>query len=264
MNDTLSGKRAYITGGASGLGAACASLFAESGARVVISGLASSVDKGTEIVDDITANGGDALFVPCDVTDVDACGAATDKAIEFLGGIDVLVTSAGIATHPQFPLDTPLVETTPEHWAMVLDVNLTGTFYSVQHVARRMIAQQTGGSIITIASAAAKRPSKGPYSVSKAGVWMLTRALAVELGTYGIRVNSIAPGVIETPMLDAVAPEQYEAWKSKQEASLPLARLGQPLEVAQTARFLASQDSGYMTGSLLQPDGGLITSRAGG
>lgn len=260
----LRGSRAYITGGASGLGAASAALFAAEGATVVIADQPGAEERAAQVVESILQAGGKAHFVPCDVTSLEQTTAAVAQARELLGGIDVVLTSAGVASHPNHPIETSVLDTTPEHWDFVLGVNLTGTLYSTQCTARVMIEQGTGGSIITIASVAAKRPSKGAYSVSKAGVWMLTRALSLELGQHGIRVNAIGPGVIDTPMVAEIAADDHAAWRSTQEASLPLGRLGQPIDVARTALFLASEDSSYFTGSLLHPDGGLVNSRAGG
>jgi NAD(P)-dependent dehydrogenase (short-subunit alcohol dehydrogenase family) len=141
----------------------------------------------------------------------------------------------------------------------VLDVNLTGTFLALQATARQMVAQGTGGSIITIASVAAKQPEAGPmsYAVSKAGVWMLTKSAARSLGKAGIRVNSIGPGFIDTNMtaMATAIPEARDMFL----AGLPLGRLGTPRDVADTALFLASDESSYFTGEILHPDGGFFT-----
>ena len=138
-------------------------------------------------------------------------------------------------------------------------MNLTGTFLAVQATARQMVEQGSGGSIVTIASVAAKHPEAGPpsYAVSKAGVWMLTKAAARSLGPAGIRVNSIGPGFIATNMtaMATAIPEVTEMFL----ANLPLGRLGTPREVADTALFLASEESAYFTGEILHPDGGFFT-----
>lgn len=263
----LEGRRAFITGGSSGIGAACATLFAAEGAVVTIASLESTSGRAESVVAEIEAAGGSAHFVTCDVASHAATAAAVAEACRLMGGIDTVVTSAGVASHPDHPIATPLIDTTAEHWHHVLDINLTGTLYTAQLTARAMIEHGGGGSIITLASVAAKRPTRGVYSVSKAGVWMLTRALSMELGRHAIRVNAIGPGVIETPMLvdaEGGATDDYEAWKLASAATLPLGRLGQPVDVARVALFLASDDSAYLTGSLLHPDGGLANSRGGG
>ena len=145
-----------------------------------------------------------------------------------------------------------------EAWQAVLDVNLTGTLLAVQAAARQMLSRG-GGSIITIASIAAKHPEAGPvaYGVSKAGVWMVTKQAAQALGPAGIRVNAIGPGYIDTNML-AVMKEMPGAIEQIV-GRLPLRRLGRPVDVANAALFLASDESAYFTGELLHPDGGFVT-----
>jgi 3-oxoacyl-[acyl-carrier protein] reductase len=141
----------------------------------------------------------------------------------------------------------------------VIDVNLTGTFLAVQAAARHMVGAGTGGSIVTIASVAAKHPEAGPvaYAVSKSGVWMLTKHAARSLGPRGIRVNAIGPGFIDTNMTKLIG--ELPMVKDQFLASLPLGRFGTPEEVASTALFLASDESSYFTGEILHPDGGFFT-----
>jgi NAD(P)-dependent dehydrogenase (short-subunit alcohol dehydrogenase family) len=155
----------------------------------------------------------------------------------------------------------------------VLDVNLDGTFRCARAFAAHLNAAQQPGSIITLASLAAKKPRGGVYAVSKAAVWMLTRVLATELGPYGIRVNDVAPGLIDTPMLaqrtslaggQGTVGSPIEEFYAAEIARLPLRRLGTADEVASVVEFLASDDASYITGSLLSPDGGFATLEAGG
>ncbi len=162
-----------------------------------------------------------------------------------------------------------LLDLEPEHFAFVLDVNVTGVFLTARAAARRML--DTGGSIVVLASIAAKRPTAGVYSVSKAGAWMLTRCLAHELAPHRIRVNAIGPGYVETELLDGMArrsggpdADAQARWRTTREQQVPLQRLGQPLEIAQTALFLVSDEGSYFTGSLLHPDGGFASAFAGG
>ncbi len=265
MGETLGGRAVLITGGASGIGAACAERFAAEGAAVVVGDLRPASGAAGTLVERIRTHGGRAHSLECDVTSPSSVASLIDAAVGLVGPLHCCVASAGVATHPDHGFETGLVDIAPEHWSHVLDVNLTGTLHTAQACARHMINNDTAGSIITLASFAAKRPTRGVYSVSKAAVWMLTRALAEELGQHGIRVNSIAPGVIDTPMVGpASGSHDSEAWKAAQAARTTLGRIGQPDDVAAVALFLASPDSAYLTGSILHPDGGLASSFAGG
>lgn len=264
----LAGKRAVITGGASGIGAACARLFATEGAAVVVADLEGSRGPGEELAEELPT----AVFVPCDVRVEHEVERAFDECVRRYGGVDTVVASAGVGRHPAQPrssgtLTGELLLTGLEHWRFVLDVNLLGVFLTARAAARRMIASGTEGSIVVLASIAAKRPTKGVYSVSKAGVWMLARCLAEELGPHGIRVNALGPGIIRTPMTSAGAEEagtSVEEYWARQLRALPLRRIGEPEDVARSALFLCSDESAYLTGSILHPDGGMASTIGGG
>jgi NAD(P)-dependent dehydrogenase (short-subunit alcohol dehydrogenase family) len=264
----LDGKVALVTGGGNGIGRACCQRFVEEGASVVIADVLDTA--GEEAA---SALGDRSAFIHLDATSAADNEAAAQLAVDRFGGLDILVTAAGIS-HAGYrsgdmsadlallesrgvvePKDQ-FLETSAEEWQKVLDVNLTGTLLAVQAAARRMSA---GGSIITIASIAAKHPEAGPvaYSVSKAGVWMLTKQAARLLGPSGIRVNAIGPGFIETNMT-AILREIPEV-SQMIATTLPLRRIGTPREVANTALFLASDESSYFTGEILHPDGGFVT-----
>ncbi|MFI5042339.1 MAG: SDR family NAD(P)-dependent oxidoreductase [Acidimicrobiales bacterium] len=270
----LAGKVAVVTGGANGIGRACCERFAAEGADVVI-GDVQAADATTAAVE---ALGRRAVARHLDAGSPADNDALMRCALDQFGGLDIVVTAAGIShaayrsgdlandlarlTNPgraqldparQFA-DFPIGE-----WQAVLDVNLTGTFLAVQAAARSMLALGRGGSIITIASIAAKHPEAGPvaYGVSKAGVWMVTKQAAQSLGPAGIRVNAIGPGYIDTNML-AVMKEMPGAVE-RIVAGLPLRRLGTPLDIANAAVFLASDESSYFTGEILHPDGGFVT-----
>lgn len=266
----LSGRRALVTGGASGIGAATATLFAAEGAAVVIADLPSHREAADALVAGIEKEGGLARFVPTDVTDPGAVETAVATCVEAFGGIDAVVASAGVSAHPgRTGSFNSLLDLEPEHFAFVLDVNVTGVFLTARAAARRML--DTGGSIVVLASIAAKRPTAGAYSVSKAGAWMLTRCLAHELAPHRIRVNAIGPGYVETELLDGMArrsggqdADAQARWRTTREQQVPLQRLGQPLEIARTALFLVSDEGSYFTGSLLHPDGGFASAFAGG
>ncbi len=272
----LDGRVAVVTGGANGIGRACCDRFAEEGADIVVGDV--DDDQGAATVKAVEALGRRALYRRTDATSEADNEALMQAAADELGGVDVVVTAAGIShagyrsgdveSERRFmaeraPLlqDLPrqLLETRSDEWEAVLDVNLTGTFLAVRAAARRMVPRGRGGSIITIASIAAKHPEAGPpaYAVSKAGVWMLTKQAARLLGPAGIRVNAIGPGFIQTNMTALLweLPDIGERILER----LPLGRVGTPREVANTALFLASDESSYFTGEILHPDGGFVT-----
>jgi NAD(P)-dependent dehydrogenase (short-subunit alcohol dehydrogenase family) len=230
-------------------------------------------DAASEAAASLQRDGGTAGFVRYDATSVDDNHAAVERAVDELGGLDIVVTAAGVshagyrsgvwppAAGREISLDpmARFTELPVDEWREVLDVNLTGTFLALQAAARRMLAAGRGGSIITIASIAAKHPEAGTpaYGASKAAVWMLTKHTAMLLGSAGIRVNAIGPGFIDTNMtmpLKAV-PELYDQFIGQ----VPMGRMGTPLEIANTALFLASDESSYFTGEILHPDGGFYT-----
>jgi NAD(P)-dependent dehydrogenase (short-subunit alcohol dehydrogenase family) len=270
----LAGKVAVVTGGANGIGRACCERFAAEGADVVIG----DVQDADATVAAVEAHGRRAVTRRLDAASPAGNEALMQAAVAELGGLDVLVTAAGIShaayrsgdvandlarfsdpARAQADPARQFAEFPLEEWRAVLDVNLTGTFLAVQAAARRMLALGKGGSIITIASIAAKHPEAGPvaYGVSKAGVWMVTKQAAQSLGPAGIRVNAIGPGFIDTNML-AVMKEVPGALDAIV-ARLPLRRMGTPLDVANAAVFLASDESAYFAGEILHPDGGFVT-----
>jgi len=274
----MSGKVAVITGGANGLGKASALRFTEEDAKgIVVADMLE--DAGLETVSMIEKAGGKAIFVSLDAVNRLNNEEMIEAAITEFGSIDVLVTAAGI-THQNYlsgdreaevkmaikraqEIENPaqqFVDGSLEEWQKVLDVNLTGTYFAIQAAASAMIEQNRGGSIITLASIASKHPDAGPtpYVVSKAGVWMLTKKAARELSPANIRVNAIGPGFIETHMttiFEIAPPERVEETLK----SVPMGRRGLPIEIANTALFLASDESSYMTGEILHPDGGYFT-----
>ena len=268
MSGRLEGQVAVITGGASRLGRATAERFAREGADVVIADL--HEDRGQEVVSAVKAQGRRAIFMQTDTSKEAACEALADAAVAEFGKIDTLVAAAGIshalyesgkATQTvQANREASLLINKPaEYWEKVLDVNLTGVMLTDRAVARRMIKNGNGGTLINIASGAAKIPLPGAadYCVSKAGVLMLTQTLALELATYGIRVNAIGPGYMETPMTESLRSDEERTRQLV--SSIPLKRLGVPEDVANTAIFLASDESSYFTGEILFPTGGLFT-----
>ena len=274
----MSGKVAVITGGANGLGRATALRFVQEKAKGII--VADMLEEaGLETVQLLKDAGGKAVYVSLDAVNRRENQSMIEAALTEFGSVDVLVTAAGI-THQDYlsgdkeaevkmaikraqEIENPaqgFIDGSLEEWQKVIDVNLTGTYFALQAAAAAMIEQGKGGSIITLASIAAKHPDAGPtpYVVSKAGVWMLTKKAARELAPENIRVNAIGPGFIETHMttiFEIAPPERVEETLK----SVPMGRRGLPIEVANAALFLAYDDSSYMTGEILHPDGGYFT-----
>jgi NAD(P)-dependent dehydrogenase (short-subunit alcohol dehydrogenase family) len=266
----LDGKRAIITGGASGLGAAMADRFAGEGAAVAVIDLPRMAERAAVLVDELKSAGASACFVAGDVLEAGSIRGAIDQAALQMGGVDICVASAGVAAHPDAGF-RGFLDLDPDHFDFVNNVNVRGVFLTAQRCAQLMIDAGRGGSIVTLASIASKRPSAGVYSVSKAAVWMLTRSLAGELAPYKIRVNAIGPAYVTTEMLAGIAssavgddPAAQQAWYDDRAAQLPLGVLPSPLDIANTALFLCSDDAASFTGSILHPDGGMNSSSGGG
>jgi NAD(P)-dependent dehydrogenase (short-subunit alcohol dehydrogenase family) len=259
MGSRLASKNALITGGASGIGRATALLFAEEGANVCVADrqLASAEETAAQV----RKLGRRALAVEVDVSAPAQVEAMVSRARDELGGIDVVLAAAGVS-YAGYGTGAPsqyklLHEKSFEEYRRVLDINLDGVFLTCTAVAREMVKAGRGGRIIAISSGAAKIPIKGSgeYCVSKAGVWMLMKCMALELGRFGITANAIGPGVIDTPMTKEL---QQGDRIQRMVGHVPLGRLGQPRDVANTALFLASEEGAYFTGSILHPDGGII------
>jgi len=274
VSGRLQDRVAVVTGGGNGIGRACCERFAEEGADVVVADVLD--DAGRAVAAEVERRGRRARFVHCDATSASDNDVVMQAAVDELGSLDVLVTAAGIS-HPAYRSGdvtqareliagatertanpaAAFVDTELDGWHEVLAVNLTGTFLALQAAARRMIPQGRG-AIVTVASIAAKNPEAGPvaYSVSKAGVWMLTKQAARALGPAGIRVNALGPGYIDTNMTLILREAGVEEMLV---GGLPIARMGRAREVADAALFLASDDASYVTGEILHPDGGYFT-----
>lgn len=252
----LTGKTAIVTGGAMGIGAAIAARLAEAGASVVIADVNQSA--AGEIVARIERQGGAAIAIRADAGRVEDAQRVAQEAARVFGHVDILVNDAGV-----FPF-SPALELTEAQWDHVLDINLKGTFFYAQAAAKQMVAQNTPGVIVNIASIDGLHPTGflAHYDASKGGVVMVTKSLAKELGAYHIRVNAIAPGGVDTPGAEkAMAPQpggNAAGVVDDMMARIPLGRIGQPDEIALAAIFLTSPASSYMTGSLVVVDGGFL------
>ena len=248
----VAGKVALVTGGASGLGAASARLLAREGARVLLTDLAE--EAGETVAASIRDAGGDVRFLRQDTTVEADWKGAVDAVIRRWSRLDVLVNNAGVAGN-----NASIVETSIEEWHRVLAVNLDGVFLGIKYCVPVMTGGG-GGSVINLSSILGKVAfaRAGAYCASKAGVALLTKAAAIELAASSIRVNSIHPGFIDTPMVakGLAGMENANQIRLQIEAAHPIGRLGEPIDIAEGVLFLASDASRFMTGSELVIDGG--------
>ena len=249
MSGRLAGKVAVITGGASGIGWQTVQLFVTEGAKVVIGDNNAALlgQRGSEL------GSATAATAAVDVTQESDIERLVGLAVDRFERIDVAVNCAGIGflgAVDEHPVD---------RWRAVLDVCLTGTFLAVKHEARMML-DHGGGAIVNISSISGRQVSEGmaAYCSAKAGVDMLTRVAAVELGPRGIRVNAIAPGFVETPMTAPTRGESRQAFLD----AIPLGRAGQPTDIARAALFLVSEEAAWVNGETLVVDGGAVQREA--
>jgi NAD(P)-dependent dehydrogenase (short-subunit alcohol dehydrogenase family) len=246
----LAGQVCVVTGGGSGIGAGTARRFAAVGATVAI--LDRDRDGAESVASEIARGGGHAMGLEVDVTDIDAVTKAALQVSGELGACSVLVNNAAVQ------LAQPLMTLDIERWRRALDVNLTGAFACAQVFGAQMIAAASRrGSIVNIGSITGEtpRPDGGAYSASKAGIAMLSRQLAVELGRHGIRSNTVAPGFVRTPLSERTY--QDPAVARRREDMVPLGRIGDIGEIADVVMFLASIRAAYVTGQTIVVDGGL-------
>jgi len=250
--EDLKNKVAIITGARQGMGKAHALKLAQQGCKVVVADI--SQDDCGKVVDEIKAMAGEAIAVKCDISKKVEVDAMVEKTIKEFGRIDILVNNAGICQFSSF------LDLTENDWDKTLDINLKGYFLCSQAASREMVKQKKG-VIVNIASIAMGQIGMGfpgivHYCASKGGIVAMAEAMALELAPFGIRINSIAPGAIDTPMMDSTKqnPKALEGIL----ASIPLHKFGKPEDIANAVAFLASDESSYMTGSVVVVDGGWL------
>jgi glucose 1-dehydrogenase len=256
ISNLLLNKVVIVTGGNSGIGKSIVEILAELGAKVVID-YRSHPEATEELEREIGAYGGSSYGVHADVSKLDELQNLVDAAVAKYGRLDVMVNNAGIETR------TSILDTTPDDYDKVLNVNLRGVFFATQFAAKQMIAQGGGGRIINISSVHEDwpMPNNTPYCCAKGGVRMMTRTAALELAPHGITVVNVGPGAVATPINDSTMnnPELL----AKLNAAIPLGRMAQPEEIAKVVAFLASDAASYITATTVFADGGIMQSSPG-
>ncbi|MDF2803019.1 MAG: 3-oxoacyl-(acyl-carrier-protein) reductase [Anaerocolumna sp.] len=243
----LENKVALVTGGSRGIGRAISISLASNGALVVVN-YCGSKEKADEVVKEITVNGGRAVAYQADITDANAVKSMFDYIMNEFKSLDILINNAGITK------DNLILKMTEEEFDQVINTNLRGVFSCLKQASRIMLKQKRG-SILNLSSVSGihGNPGQVNYSAAKAGVVGMTKTLAKELGSRGITVNAIAPGYIKTDMTDVLKAEL----KDKIAEAVPLKRLGNPEDIAEMATFLVSPKASYITGQVIEIDGGL-------
>lgn len=256
LSSLLAGKVAIVTGGNSGIGKSIVECLAQLGAKVVID-YRSHPEATEALEEEIGSYGGCSFGVQADVSKLDDLQRLVDTAVSRYGRLDVMVNNAGIETR------TSIIDTTPDDYDKVLNVNLRGVFFATQYAAKQMIAQGGGGRIINISSVHEDwpMPNNTPYCCAKGGVRMMTRTAALELAPHGITVVNVGPGAVATPINDSTMnnPELL----AKLNAAIPLGRMAQPAEIARVVGFLASDAASYITATTIFADGGIMQSSPG-
>ncbi len=244
----LKDKVAIVTGATKGIGVAVAEEFVKEGAKVVVTGR--TVELGQKVVDDIKAQGGDAIFVRCDVSDKADVDNLVKTTVEYYGTVDIVINNAGVNHSADF------FDISEEDWDWVMGVDLKGTFLVSQSAARVMVEQEKPGVIVNISSVMAQLAlaDQIPYCAAKGGVNQLTKAMALSLIDKGIRVNCVAPGPVMTELMERVV--HNEAKHKQLMDRLPIGYIASCEEIARVCVFMASDDASYFIGQTIYPDGG--------
>jgi NAD(P)-dependent dehydrogenase (short-subunit alcohol dehydrogenase family) len=246
----FAGKAVLVTGASRGIGRACAISFAESGADAVAVNYIASKDEADKTVESIRKLGAKSQAFKTDVSRSAEVNQLVNSVEAEFGRIDILVNNAGVLKR------TPFLEITEAEWNWVMDIDLKGYFLVGQAVARRMVAQKIAGCVVNVSSIMQDRPGTNlaHYATAKAGVAMLTKSMAIELAPFGIRVNAVAPSIIETDVnKENIADPE---WRKNRLERIPLGVFGKPEDVAKAVLFLASEDSKFSTGRTIFMDGG--------
>ncbi len=247
----LQDRVAIVTGAGQGIGAETAKRLAQDGAKVAVFDLNEEV--GRETVQAIQSNGGEAIAVGCNVSDVEQVDAAVEKVASHFGRIDILVNNAGVTR------DNLLFKMSVEDWDMVMNVHLKGSFLCAKAVQKFMVKERYGKIINISSTSALGNRGQANYSAAKAGLQGFTRSLAMELGPFNINVNSVGPGYIVTDMTKATSERvglDFEEQKELVAKTNPLRRVGEPKDIANVIAFLASEDSSYVNGQIIYVNGG--------
>ncbi len=242
---------AIVTGAARGIGAGTAERLAREGRSVAVLDLKES--DAQEVVDRITAEGGQAIAVGCDVSDADQVTAAVDTVAERLGPPAILVNNAGVLR------DNLLFKMSPDDWDTVMNVHLRGSFLMSKAAQAHMTAQKWGRIVNLSSSSALGNRGQANYSAAKAGLQGFTKTLAIELGKFGVTCNAVAPGFIETAMTRATAERigiKYDDMKAFKQAEIPVQRVGLPEDIANAVAFFTGEDAGFVSGQVLYVAGG--------
>jgi 3-oxoacyl-[acyl-carrier protein] reductase len=242
----MSNRTALVTGASRGIGRACAQALAAAGHRVILA--ARSLDKLQELEQELKSGGAEALVLEIDLSDIQSITTSITKISKEVGRIDILINNAGITK------DGLAVRMKQPDWQVVIDTNLSGAFYAIQQVLPGMMRERWG-RVVNISSVVGEmgNPGQANYVASKAGLIGLTKSLAQEVGSRNITVNAIAPGFIETDMTHVLS----EELKAKMLAQTPLRRMGTPLDIANAVRFLVSDEASFITGHVLDVNGGI-------
>jgi len=249
MKPDLEPRRAIVTGSDSGIGRATAVALAAAGIDVGIT-WHTDQDGAEETAAEVRSHGSRAVVTRLDVADIPACGDVIDGLVDELGGLDVFVNNSGTGTM------TPFLDLSLDEWRRVLDTDLTGAFVCLQHAARALVSAGRGGRLIAVTSVHAHQPMVGSsaYDAAKHGLSGLMKNLALELGSHGISAVSVAPGEIATPMTGQTDSDP----RQEDRPGIPLGRPGDAREVAALIAFLASPEAGYISGTSLVIDGGML------